>query len=682
MNDTQASTASVQPFISSQTSLPEITLKVTIISLVLTVILAAANAYLGLKVGLTVSASIPAAIMAMGILRFFKNANVLETNIAQTAASAGETLAAGIIFTVPATLVLSAWTDIHYWPTVIIGTLGGVLGVLFSIPVRRALLDDRSLRFPEGTAIGEVLKHSAGDKVGLGTLLTGGITGAVISVAQNGLKVISTGISFWTKISGSLYGIGLGFAPALIGAGFIIGASIAVSILIGLIVGWVIGVPIISAYKGVPASLHDSTKIAFYYWTHQIRYIGIGTNIIGSLWAIVCLLKPMWRGIRTSLETLSAHHDSAAVPRTEKDISIKQVFYWSVLITFIIGVMTYFFIRHNLPTLETMQMALLAIIISLIVYGVGFLIAAVCGYFAGLVGSSASPISCMVLIGTIIVSLVLLTLSSIWDLPKTQLATFAIMAILVNAIIGSLAAMSSDTLQDLKAGQIIGATPWKQQVMLFFGVIVTAFTLPFILRLLFHAYGIAGVFPRPGMDPSQMLLAPQATLIATVAKGVFTLSLPWKLLGIGMAIGIVVLIVDKFLRRYGWHLHVLGVGIGIYLPFEATVPLIIGGLTAGAVTIIRKKRAARRVNDGENHKQQDYMLKQNGLLASCGLVAGAAIAGVVLAIPFAASGSSDVLRIVGAGFKPYADVLGVLSAVGLVYWLYRMATTVSGRKNI
>ena len=490
--------------------------------------------------------------------------------------------------------------------------------------------------------------------------------GAIISVAQIGFKLIADGLSYWVKIGSSLCGIGLGFSPALIGAGFIVGFGVSFSILIGVILGWIIGVPIISAHQGVPDLLHDNTQIAYYYWMHYIRYIGIGTMIVGSASAIICLFKPMFRGIRASIGAMSQHDDS--ILRTERDIPFNQVLIGSVVITLAIFVMIYLFAQHNMPEFSLTQHIIFAAISALLIYGLGFLVAAICGYFAGLVGSSISPISCMILIATISVSLVLLVLASVWHLPKTQLASFAVLAVLINAVIAAVAAISNDTIQDLKAGQIIGATPWKQQVMLFFGVAVAAFVLPFIIKLLYHAYGIAGVFPRPDMDPSQMLLAPQATLIATVTKGVFTLSLPWTLLGIGMAIGLLVIVLDKWLKPRGLHLHILGVGTGIYLPFSATVPLIIGGFTAGFVGYVyRKRKAALALAD-----DSDHTVKQTGLLAGCGLVAGASISGVLLAIPFAMFGSSDVLRLVGPGFGPYASVLSVLTTIALVYWIYRV----------
>ncbi|MCD6055511.1 MAG: hypothetical protein K0R12_473 [Gammaproteobacteria bacterium] len=664
-------------FIPPEVNLPEITPKVIVIVIFLTIFLAASNTYLGLKVGLTITGSIPAAVIAMGILRFFKQHNVLENNIAQTAVSAGSIIISGLIFTIPATLIMGAWTHIEYWPTMAITLLGGILGVLFSIPLRRVLLDNPTLTFPEGLAVGEVLKHSAGEKMGLGTLLTGGALGAVISVGQIGLKVVSSGISYWTKIGPSLYGIGLGFSPALIGAGFIVGLSVAMSMLIGVVLGWIIGVPLISAHHGIPSDLigHASGEIAYFYWSHYIRYIGIGTIMVGSIWAVICLIKPMAVGIKSSLGALRKRTaDSGAMLRTERDISIQKVLIGSVIAIILIFFMMLWFTKEWAPELTTTQGVIFSLLSAAIIYGLGFVVSAICGYFAGLVGSSISPISSMILIATILTSLLMLGISFLWHLPSAELATMTILVVLMNAVIAAVASVSNDTMQDLKAGQIIGATPWKQQVMLFVGVVIAALILPVVMQLLYQAYGLGGVFPRPGMDPSQMLLAPQASLVAAVTQGVFALSLPWGLIGSGVGIALLVLVLDRILRPYGLHLHVLGVGIGIYLPFESTIPLILGGIAAGLVTHLTKKHLPKQpVLAAAKYAE----IQQRGLLAGCGLVAGAALAGVGLAIPFAIAGSSNILNVGGAGFKPYADLLGLFIAAGLVYWIYRVSTKIA-----
>lgn len=338
-------TNSHEPVISADTKLPEITIKAVIISIFLTILLAAANAYLGLKVGMTISASIPAAVASMGILRFFKQSNILENNIVQTAASSGEALTAGIIFTIPALIVLHAWMGFDYWTTVCIALFGGILGVFFSVPLRRALLHDKNLRFPEGTAIGNVLKASTKEEHTVLThLLTGGGVGALISICQTGFKVLSDGAAYWFQAGGTIYGAGIGFAPALIGAGFIVGAQVGLSILFGVALGWFIGVPLLSSYYGVPDANTLSASVNIL-WEQHIRYVGVGVLLIGGIWALISLIKPLWVGIITSLDTLThLKRGGGAIPRTERDIPINCTF-WGILLCSIPIFVLFFFIN-------------------------------------------------------------------------------------------------------------------------------------------------------------------------------------------------------------------------------------------------------------------------------------------------------------------------------------------------
>ena len=280
--------------------MPEITVKGVILAIILTIILAAANAYLGLKVGNTVSASIPAAVISMGVLRFFKHSNILENNIVQTSASVGEAMTAGVSFTLPALLVLHYWMGFNYWETVVIGLLGGFLGVSFGVPIRRVLLDDKSLRFPEGTAIGAVLKASASAKTDLSYLVGGGLVGGLIGFCQTGLRVLSDSFSYYTVKSGQLWGFGVGFAPALIAAGYIIGVSAGISISVGILITWIFGMPIISHVYGIIPGL-SGDDLAMAYWAQHLRYVGVGTMLVGGIWTVITLVKPIFLGIKASL---------------------------------------------------------------------------------------------------------------------------------------------------------------------------------------------------------------------------------------------------------------------------------------------------------------------------------------------------------------------------------------------
>ncbi len=656
------------PFIPASQSLPEITVRGIILSIILTVVLAAANAFLGLKVGLTVSASIPAAVISMGILRFFKNSNVLENNIVQTAASAGEALTAGIAFTLPALIVIHYWDNFNYLTTVVIAMVGGIFGVLFSVPLRRVLLADQTLRFPEGTAIGKVLMASADKAVGLKELIAGSSVGAAISLCQTGFKLLADSLQVWWSVGSTVIGGGLGFNPAMLGAGYIIGIAVNVSILIGVILGWVIGVPILAHIYTLPAGL-SSDQIALTMWKEHIRYIGLGTMVVGGLWTICGLFRPMIHGIMASFASVrqAKLHGAAHIPRTERDMNIVSVLWCGIILIMPI----YFLFNHfsssaalGLPLFLQQSTSWISVILVIVL---GFCLAAVCAYFAGLVGSSASPLSSMSLVSLIVGSFVLsLLLGGHIHLTSdsTQAVLAAGIALIITSTIASMASISLDTIQDLKAGQMVGATPWKQQLMLIVGVIVAALVIPLTLQLLFQAYGLGGVMPRPDMDPTQMLAAPQAGLMAAIVQGIFTHNVQWDMMITGVIIAVIILIVDQFLRRFGLRLPVLAVGIGIYLPIDTTTPLIIGGILSWVA-----ERGLQKRYKGKT----DVLARahQKGLLLASGLVAGSAVMGVVLAIPFVLAGSSNVLRLISPHYELWTGIASVIVTLALCIWVKR-----------
>ncbi len=656
---------SQRAFIPAEVSLPELTIKAIVISIFLTAILAGANAFLGMKVGMTVSASIPAAVISMGILRFFKTHNVLEINISQTAASAGEALAAGMVFTMPALIIIRYWTHFNYWHTATIAALGGVLGVLFSIPLRKVLLADKTLHFPEGTAIGNVLKASASDDMPLKELVMGGSAGAVISLCESGFKLIASDIQFWIQRGTAIFGFGVGFDAALIGAGYIIGVNVCVAIFLGIVLGWIIGVPLLAVTYGYDASLSYS-KIAFSLWADHIRYMGLGVMIVGGFWAVMTMFKPMYDGLKVSIKALgNGGTKNTIILRTDRDMPINVVG-WGVLLLLI---PFYFLLNHFTDTqilhLSSTLLSGTNVVSLLMILVGGFAIASICAYFAGLVGSSTNPLSSLSLIGLICISLLLAFMfSSHFNLNSRNAQSIAIaaIAIIITAIVAGTAAISNDTIQDLKAGQMVGATPWKQQVMLVLGVVVASFVIPYVLQLLFDAYGIANVFPRPGMDPSQALLAPQAGLMAAAVEAIFTHSMNWLMIGIGGAIAVITLVADRFLMKYNLRLPVLAVGIGIYLPVTTTTSLILGGVMAYLVdrNIKKKKARAKNVANYEN------MSRQKALLLASGLVAGAALMGVLLAIPFAIEGTTNALRLMSKD-AVISKVLGIAVILGLGY---------------
>lgn len=662
-----------ESLIGDHQQLPEITVKAVILGVLLAIILTASNAYLGLKVGLTISASIPAAVISMGILRFFRRSNVLENNIVQTAASAGEAVVGGIAYVLPAMIILHLWDNFKYWETVTITIIGGLLGVLLSVPLRRVLLADKQLVFPEGLAIGNVLKASVAGGAALKYLVQGGLIGSVISLAQSGFKLLADNFSIWFESKGVVWGVGLGFSPALIAAGYIVGIGAGFSILLGVILGWILGVPILTYLNGTAIALNPTT-VAMTLWHDQIRYIGVGVMLVGGLWTLVHLLRPIIDGLRSSFASVQALREGghAAIARTNRDIPITYVLWGIAVLSIPLIFLLLHFMDLTVLNPAISQLIFLLSIMWLFIIFASFIFASICGYFAGLVGTTNSPISAMTLAALVLGSLLLAGLFSAQghDLhDAAQAMSVASIAIIMTSIIAAAAVITNDNIQDLKAGQMIGATPWKQQVMLMVGAVSAALVLPLILQILFNAYGISGVFPRSGMDPTQMLAAPQAGAMAVVVQSVFSHQLPWGLLGTGAAIAIIVLLLDKVLtQRYGMRLHVLGIGMGIYLPIDTTVPLIFGALISFLVTRQLKRQLQRHPKD-ENKVER---ANQAGLILACGLVAGATLMGVILAIPFAIAKSTDVMRLVSVDFQLFAQILSMIVTVGLGVWLYRI----------
>ncbi|MES2998603.1 MAG: oligopeptide transporter, OPT family [Pseudomonadota bacterium] len=650
----------------------EITVRAILLAILLAIILAAANAYLGLKVGITISASIPAAILSMGILRFFKNSSILENNIVQTGASAGEALVGGTAFILPALIILHYWQHFDYWQTVIISLTGGILGVLFSIPLRRVLLADKTLRFPEGAAIGQVLKLSQNSKGNLKELVQGGSLGAFIALFQGGFQIIADHAPVWFKAGNKfIYGFTFGFEPALLAAGYIVGIGVALSTLLGVVIGWIIGIPIFSYLHPLTTTM-DANHLAVTIWQSDIRPIGVGTMLVGGLWTMALLIKPIIKGVHSSFISLKTIRKSgyAALPKHERDIPIHYTLGLLVILLIPLSLILFKFISHPALSLGINLQIITLIIGVIFILIASFFFSSLCGYFAGLIGSSQSPISGVSLSVLLLASLLLLGLFH-WAPGFTQDTKHLLegegLAIIIGTLVSSSCAITNDTIQDLKAGQIVGATPWKQQVILILGVVVSALILAPTLELLFNAYGIGGISP-PGrhMDPSQMLSAPQATLMASLVAGAFKHNLPWGLISIGFLVAIACIIIDRFLQPRGMRLPVLAVGLGIYLPLDTSSALIFGGLASYLV-----EQTLRKQHPIQTEKSADNPARQRGLTLACGLVAGACLMGVVLAIPFTLAQSTDVLRLMPAHFTIIASILGVLSTLAVLSWIYR-----------
>lgn len=645
----------------------ELTFKSIILSVLVTLVLCAANAYLGLKVGITVSASIPAAIIALGVLRCFRNHNVYEINMVQTAASTGETLAAGMIFTLPAMLLIHYWQAFNYLESFFIAVTGGFLGILFAVPLRRVLLKDPLLHFPEGTAIGNVLKITQDKNHSLEHLVVGGMSGAVIAFLQGGLKILGEGWQYWTKTKTAIVGVGLGFSPALIGAGFIIGPRVAFSILSGVVVGWLFLIPIFSSTLGLVDLPVPAYKLSLDVWKNQVRYVGLGVLLVAGIWTLISMIKPIYDGIIASLRSIAyvRQHGYEQLPKEEQDIPIHWVFIGVLALAIPLIFILMAGAKLSDWPLSQIQIWGLVVITTVYILFAGFVFASICGYLVGLVGSSSSPVSAMGLAAILFFCLGLFVLALLYAMDiKANTLSLSALAIIVVAIITCICSIANDTMQDLKAGHMIGATPWKQQCVMFIGVLTAAAVLPWVMEVLYNAYGIGDMLPRADMNPSESLAAPQAQLMAAIAKGVFEQSIPWFYIQVGVFIAGVSIIINQYLKQFGFALPTLGIGMGIYLPIESSTSIIIGG----AIALL-----AQRALHGKDSVRRATGERQ-GIMVASGLVAGAALVGILLAIPFMIFESTDALRIMPKDWALIAKGLSLLVTIGLGVYLYRVST--------
>lgn len=672
----------VVPFISAGQTLPEITVKAIILGFILSAVLAGANAYLGLKVGLTVSASIPAAVISMAILRMFRESNILENNIVQTSASAGESVAAGVIFTLPALILLEYWHGFPFLPTMAVAAAGGILGVLFTIPLRRALIVEAKLQFPEGVATGEVLKAGTEGGKGAKLIAISGLVAAGLKLAQSGFKVFSTTVAGSVTAGRSVFGMASDISVALLGVGYIVGLNIATLVFAGGLISWFFGIPIYMALADpaeLAAIVGDATgyEAAENVWSAKIRYLGVGAMVVGGVWALISLVGPIRNGVRVSLEAFRESRSGkvVSIPRTERDTPINYVAFATIAMAVPIMIVFMFVVNQDALGIGT------GLYWGTILFGVlfaltaGFLFSSVAGYMAGLVGSSNNPISGVTIATILTISLILLVLLGQeidFAVNVAQATAASATAILVGGVVCCAAAIAGDNMQDLKAGQLVGATPYKQQIMQIVGVIAAALTIAPVLDLLFQAYGLGGVLPRAGMDEAEMLQAPQATLMSSVADGVFTMNLPWTMIGIGAIIAVLIIIADKQLEARGssFRMPVLAVAVGIYLPVALETPMFIGGLLAYGVGRYYKGRKSEL---GEEYEAAVTRANRRGLLFASGLITGEALVGIALAIPFAIFESTDVLRLMPEGMETVSDLLGVAAFVFFAAWLYRIA---------
>jgi putative OPT family oligopeptide transporter len=629
---------------------PQLTARAIVLAIVLAAILAAANTYLGLFAGLTIASAIPAAVISMAVLRVLGGGGILENNIVQTGASAGSSIASGVIFTIPALVIINHWVEFEYLWVLAIAGLGGILGVLFSVPLRRALIVDQGLAFPEGKAAAEVLKTGENPQQGVRILALAALAGGFAKLAAaNGLRLFPDSAAGATWLGKSIAYFGTNLSPALLGVGYIVGLNIGILVLVGGMLSWNVAIPIYSAFfldtdpaLAAEVARSSAEDAAYAIWGAQIRYLGVGAMLVGGVWALISIRDSLLSGVKSGLSAARAGV-GAVVAHTERDLPMRAILVGIVLFT-----LPLFALYQSIVTNVGVSLPMTIIMIV-----AGFLFCSVSAYMAGLVGSSNNPVSGITICTILFASVVLMGL-----MGRTA-ALGPVAAIMIGAVVCCAACIGGDNLQDLKCGYIVGATPWKQQVMLAIGAVTSALVMAPVLNLLLHAYGI-GV---PTAEHPDALLAPQATLMASVAKGMFGGELPWTMIAIGGLVGAAIIGWDLWLKHRGstFRAPVLAVAVGIYLPLDLSVPIFAGGLLAHLA-----ERALGVVHADPERAEQS---KRNGVLYAAGLITGEALTGILIAVPIVVTSRGDALALPES--LRFGGWLGLL-VVGVIAWaLYR-----------
>jgi len=658
----------------------ELTIRGIIIGVIITLVLTAANVYCGLKAGLTFSTSIPAAVISMAILRGFRDATVQENNIVQTVASAAGTLSS-IIFVLPGLVMIGWWTGFPFWISFAICALGGILGVMYSIPLRRALVTTSDLPYPEGVACAEVLKVGSGSdsknaldiehgRAGLLAVLWGSIVAAVFAViVATQMFAADVAQTFRIGRKGAVSGFDFSLSFLLLAIGHLVGLSVGIAMLIGAVIGWGWGVPHYSALAQdvttAAATLAQST------WSRKVRFVGAGAIGVSAIWTLLKLVKPVARGLAGAMAASRARKTGKAdmLPITERDIPIGIVGLVTLVCMLPIGwLLAYFGNESGLGAhVTTLTIGGVAYVLLM-----SFFVSAVCGYMAGLIGSSNSPLSGIGILVVIGAALLLVLGVKPYVSPDSGKSLMAF-ALFTTAVIFNVAAIANNNLQDLKTGQLVDATPWKQQVALVIGVIAGALVIPPVLDLMNHAYGFMGA-PGAELRPNP-LPAPQAGLISSLAQGVIAADIDWSLIRTGGLIGFCIILLDEILARTTRHMRVppLAVGLGIYLPTQSTLMIVVGAV----VGWFFDQRA--------NGSPRPEATKQLGVLLASGLIVGESVILVVISAIVAFSGLSAPLALVGPGFETAAKIIGGVAFVAIVAilyrWIWRLATANSAARS-
>ena len=671
----------------------ELTIRGVIIGIVITIVFTAANVYFGLKAGLTFSTSIPAAVISMAILKAMRDATIQENNIVQTVASAAGTLSS-IIFVLPGLVIVGYWTGFPFWISAGICATGGILGVMYTIPLRRALVTDSDLPYPEGVACAEVLKvGSAGSEdigrmgeaesvpvaadrsgrdapdpaaaaqagsAGLKAVLWGAIISAAFYVIVQ-TRVFASAVTDYFRVGstrGGASGFDFGLSFALFAIGHLVGLWVGVAMLVGAAIGWAWAVPY---FTHVHWAAGEASVVAQAGWSHYVRFIGAGTIGVAAIWTLAKLVKPLASGLAGAMRASRARKAGTLdqLPRTEHDMPLGLVGLISVICFIPIAYLLWHFAITN-----GLGAAIATLVIGGVIFVVllSFLVSAVCGYMAGLIGSSNSPLSGVGIL-VVVIAAVLLVVGVKPFLPPGADKALVGFALFITAIVFAVASIANNNLQDLKTGQLVDATPALQQWALVIGVLVGAVVIPPVLDLLQHSYGFLGA---PNANPATALPAPQAGLISALAKGVITGAVPWDMIGIGAAIGVAIIILDEVLglAKKGPRLPPLAVGLGIYLPTSTTLMVVVGALVGAWFD----RRAERKPNTDAT--------KQLGVLLASGLIVGESLLAVIFAGIVGFSGKQGPIALVGDSFATPSIIIGgvvfAICIIALYRWIIRM----------
>jgi putative OPT family oligopeptide transporter len=646
-------------------ALGEFTLRGLVIGVLITLLFTAANVYFGLKAGLTFSTSIPAAVISMAILRALKGATLQENNIVQTVASAAGTLSS-IIFVLPGLVIIGWWNGFPFWMSFLVCAAGGILGVMYTIPLRRALVTDSDLPYPEGVACAEVLKVGAGSAhdADLEAVESGGaglkavVVGALVSalfyvVVQTQLFASDVVRYFRVGKAGAATGFDFSLSFALFGIGHLVGPAVGVAMLVGALIGWGWAVP--QFLIGHPAA-GSAAVAAQGAWDHYVRFLGAGTIGVAAIWTLFTLVKPVIKGLAGAMASSRARQrgEGHTLPRTEHDIPVGTVGAISLACLVPVAALLWHFSRISGLGSHAWLLALTGVVFVAVM---GFLVSTVCGYMAGLIGSSNSPLSGIGILVVVVCALLLVLGVSAGVLPASRSALVAF-ALFITSVVFAVASIANNNLQDLKTGQLVDATPAKQQWALVVGVIAGALVIPPVLDLVNRAFGFLGA---PGVNPAHALPAPQAGLIAALAQGVIQHNVPWSAIVLGGALGAAIIVLDLLLAVSFKNIRLppLAVGLGIYLPTSSTLMIVVGALVGAWFN-----RRAERVPRAE-------AIKQLGVLLASGLIVGESLLGVIYSFVVVFSGRHTPIALVGASFASAATWLGGAAFAAVVFGLYR-----------